>query len=60
MCFIKDITNPTTSSMSIVMKGEMTYTGPYHAEVAFPGTVTVSWNGKVLGTALISGESEAS
>ncbi|KAF9958423.1 hypothetical protein BGZ70_009193 [Mortierella alpina] len=55
-----DITDPTTSSMSIVMKGEMTDTGPYHAEVVFPGTVTVSWEGKVLGTTLISGESEAS
>ncbi|KAF9562024.1 hypothetical protein EC968_005403 [Mortierella alpina] len=55
-----DITDPKTSSMLIVMKGEMTDTGPYRAEVAFPGTVTVSWKGKVLGTTQISGESTAS
>lgn len=46
--------------MDIVMKGEMTDTGPFHAVIAFSGPVTVSWKGKVLGTTLISGESEAS
>ncbi|KAF9286315.1 hypothetical protein BGZ68_003050 [Mortierella alpina] len=55
-----DITNPSTSSMDIVMKGEMTDTGPFHAVIAFSGPITVSWKGKVLGTTLISGESEAS
>ncbi|KAF9983996.1 hypothetical protein BGZ75_004421 [Mortierella antarctica] len=58
--FTKDIINPTTSSMFIVMKGEMTDTGPFHAEVAFHEPVTVSWQGQVLGITLISGESEAS
>ncbi|KAF9955312.1 hypothetical protein BGZ72_003835 [Mortierella alpina] len=55
-----DITNPSISSMDLLMKGEMTETGPFRAEVSFPGIVTVSWQGKVLGTTTIAGKSEAS
>ncbi|KAG0212765.1 hypothetical protein BGX28_005611 [Mortierella sp. GBA30] len=55
-----DITNPSATSMDIVMQGEMKNTGPFHAEITFPGTVTVSWQGKVLGTTQIPGTSSAS
>ncbi|KAF9419836.1 hypothetical protein BGZ94_009307, partial [Podila epigama] len=55
-----DITNPSATGMDIVMKGKMDNTGPFHAEISFPGTVTVSWNEKVLGTTEIPGKSEAS
>ncbi|KAF9344040.1 hypothetical protein BGX34_006054, partial [Mortierella sp. NVP85] len=34
-----DITNPTATSMDIVMMGEMQNTGPFHADISFPGTV---------------------
>ncbi|KAF9348217.1 hypothetical protein BGX34_002599, partial [Mortierella sp. NVP85] len=54
-----DITNPTATSMDIVMVGEMQNTGPFHAEITFPGTVYVSWNGIELGTTLIPGSSKA-
>jgi len=46
--------------MDIVMVGEMDNTGPFHADISFPGTVTVSWNNKVLGTTVIPGTSTAS
>ncbi|KAK3837644.1 MAG: hypothetical protein JOS17DRAFT_837308 [Linnemannia elongata] len=55
-----DITNPTTTSMDIAMVGAMDKTGPFHADISFPGTVTVSWNNKVLGTTVIPGTSTAS
>ncbi|KAF9092683.1 hypothetical protein BGX29_010350, partial [Mortierella sp. GBA35] len=55
-----DITNPSATSMDIVMVGEMGNTGPFHADISFPGLVTVSWNNKVLGTTLIPGTSSAS
>ncbi|KAF8928044.1 hypothetical protein BGZ47_001845, partial [Haplosporangium gracile] len=55
-----DITNPSATSMDIVMVGEMDNTGPFHADISFPGTVTVSWNSKVLGTTVIPGTSTAS
>ncbi|KAK3837658.1 MAG: hypothetical protein JOS17DRAFT_731540 [Linnemannia elongata] len=55
-----DITNPTATSMDIVMVGAMDKTGPFHADISFPGTVTVSWNNKVLGTTVIPGTSTAS
>ncbi|KAG0367887.1 hypothetical protein BGX24_003061, partial [Mortierella sp. AD032] len=54
-----DITEPTSTSMEIAMKGEMTNTGPFHADISFPGIVTVSWNNKVLGTTSIPGTSSA-
>ncbi|KAF9915160.1 hypothetical protein BX616_006784 [Lobosporangium transversale] len=54
-----DITNPTATTMDIIMKGDMQNTGPFHAEISFPGEVTVSWNGTVLGTTQIPGSSEA-
>ncbi|KAF9963041.1 hypothetical protein BGZ65_006328, partial [Modicella reniformis] len=54
-----DITNPTATSMDIVMVGEMQNTGPFHADITFPGTVYVSWNGIELGTTQIPGTSKA-
>ncbi|KAF9366881.1 hypothetical protein BGX34_003981 [Mortierella sp. NVP85] len=54
-----DITNPSATSMDIVMKGEMQNTGPFHADITFPGTVYVSWNGIELGTTEIPGTSKA-
>ncbi|KAF9956028.1 hypothetical protein BGZ70_010053 [Mortierella alpina] len=54
-----DITNPSATSMDIVMQGDMKETGPFHAEISFPGIVTVSWEGKELGTTEIPGKSEA-
>ncbi|KAG0248415.1 hypothetical protein BG011_000102, partial [Mortierella polycephala] len=54
-----DISNPTTTSMDIVMKGEMKNTGPFHADISFPGEVVVSWNSLVLGTTIIPGTSKA-
>ncbi|KAK3824793.1 MAG: hypothetical protein J3Q66DRAFT_326052, partial [Benniella sp.] len=54
-----DISNPTATSMDIVMKGEMQNTGPFHADITFPGTVYVSWNGIELGTTEIPGTSKA-
>ncbi|KAF9199244.1 hypothetical protein BGZ49_010666 [Haplosporangium sp. Z 27] len=38
----------------------MQHTGPFHADISFPGTVTVSWNGVDLGTTEIPGTSTAS
>ncbi|KAG0041855.1 hypothetical protein BGZ90_009621, partial [Linnemannia elongata] len=46
--------------MDIAMVGDMDKTGPFHADISFPGTVTVSWNNKVLGTTVIPGTSTAS
>ncbi|KAG0245290.1 hypothetical protein B0O80DRAFT_418570 [Mortierella sp. GBAus27b] len=54
-----DITNPTATSMDIVMVGEMQNTGPFHADITFPGTVYVSWEGIELGTTEIPGTSKA-
>jgi len=42
------------------MKGNMKNTGPFSAEISFPGTVHVSWNGIELGTTDIPGTSKAS
>lgn len=42
------------------MVGDMDHTGPFHADISFPGIVTVSWNNKVLGTTVILGTSTAS
>ncbi|KAF9430150.1 hypothetical protein BGZ94_008090 [Podila epigama] len=55
-----DITNPSTTGMDIVMLGKMKDTGPFHATISFPETVTVFWNEKELGTTIIPGTSEAS
>ncbi|KAF9355369.1 hypothetical protein BGX26_006649 [Mortierella sp. AD094] len=55
-----DITNPSATSMDLVMVGDMQETGPFHADISFPGTVTVSWNGIQLGTTVIPGTSSAS
>ncbi|KAG0340010.1 hypothetical protein BG000_000865 [Podila horticola] len=55
-----DITNPAPTGMDIVMKGKMTKTGPFHADISFPGLVTVLWNDKELGTTEIPGTSSAS
>ncbi|KAG0007368.1 hypothetical protein BGZ81_004948, partial [Podila clonocystis] len=55
-----DITNPSPTGMDIVMQGKMQHTGPFHAEITFPGTVTVSWNDTILGTTEIPGKSTAS
>ncbi|KAF8939616.1 hypothetical protein BGZ58_009222 [Dissophora ornata] len=55
-----DITNPSPTSMDVVMQGDMQHTGPFHADISFPGTVTVSWNGIELGTTEIPGTSTAS
>ncbi|KAG0308232.1 hypothetical protein BGZ98_008573 [Dissophora globulifera] len=55
-----DITNPTESTMSLVMQGQMQHTGPFHADITFPSTVYVSWNGIELGTTEIPGTSTAS
>jgi hypothetical protein len=46
--------------MQLVLVGDMTKTGPFAAEISFPGDVTVSWNGIVLGTTQIPGTSKAS
>ncbi|KAG0264431.1 hypothetical protein BG011_006790, partial [Mortierella polycephala] len=54
-----DITNPSPTSMDIVMLGEMKNTGPFHAEISFPGEVTVSWNNLELGKTIIPGTSKA-
>jgi hypothetical protein len=45
--------------MDIVMVGEMQNTGPFHADISFPGTVYVSWEGIELGTTEIPGTSKA-
>ncbi|KAI8353463.1 hypothetical protein B0O80DRAFT_452126 [Mortierella sp. GBAus27b] len=45
--------------MDIVMVGEMQNTGPFHADISFPGTVYVSWEGVELGTTEIPGTSKA-
>ncbi|KAF9115595.1 hypothetical protein BGX27_007332 [Mortierella sp. AM989] len=55
-----DIANPTPTSMDIVMQGDMQHTGPFHAEISFPGTVAVFWNDIQLGTTQIPGTSTAS
>ncbi|KAG0347908.1 hypothetical protein BG005_011838, partial [Podila minutissima] len=55
-----DITNPSPTGMDIVMQGKMEHTGPFHAEITFPGLVTVLWNDKELGTTEIPGKSTAS
>ncbi|KAF9544599.1 hypothetical protein EC957_011814 [Mortierella hygrophila] len=55
-----DITNPTATSINIIMVGEMDHTGPFHADISFPGIVTVSWNDRILGTTVIPGTSTAS
>ncbi|KAF9174632.1 hypothetical protein BGX21_006210 [Mortierella sp. AD011] len=55
-----DISNPSPTSMDIVMQGDMKHTGPFHVEISFPGTVDVSWNGIQLGTTEIPGTSSAS
>ncbi|KAF9372915.1 hypothetical protein CPC16_002128, partial [Podila verticillata] len=55
-----DITNPSPSGMDISMQGVMKKTGPFHAEITFPGLVTVLWNDKELGTTEIPGTSTAS
>ncbi|KAF9358036.1 hypothetical protein BGX26_002620 [Mortierella sp. AD094] len=55
-----DIANPSPTSMDIVMQGDMEDTGPFHAEISFPGTVAVFWNGIQLGTTEIPGTSSAS
>ncbi|KAF9103437.1 hypothetical protein BGX27_010565, partial [Mortierella sp. AM989] len=54
-----DITNPSATSMDLVMIGEMQNTGPFHADISFPGIVTVSWNNIELGTTVIPGSSSA-
>lgn len=55
----QDITNPSATSMDLVMIGEMQNTGPFHADISFPGIVTVSWNNIELGTTVIPGSSSA-
>ncbi|KAF8984175.1 hypothetical protein BGZ46_008689 [Entomortierella lignicola] len=55
-----DIANPSPSAMDIAMQGDMYHTGPFHAEISFPGSVSVSWNGIELGTTEIPGTSTAS
>ncbi|GJJ77411.1 hypothetical protein EMPS_09770 [Entomortierella parvispora] len=55
-----NIVNPTATSMDITMQGNMRNTGPFSAEISFPGTVYVSWNGIELGTTDIPGTSKAS
>ncbi|KAF9111503.1 hypothetical protein BGX27_004821 [Mortierella sp. AM989] len=54
-----DITNPSLTTMDLVMQGEMGNTGPFHADISFPGPVKVSWNGIELGTTEIPGSSSA-
>jgi len=46
--------------MKIAMVGNMQNTGPFGAEISFPDTVHVSWNGIELGTTDIPGTSKAS
>ncbi|KAF9344852.1 hypothetical protein BGX26_003824, partial [Mortierella sp. AD094] len=55
-----DITNPSETSMDLVMQGNLNNTGPFHTDITFPGAVTVSWNGIVLGTTEIPGTTTAS
>ncbi|KAG0042499.1 hypothetical protein BGZ83_000392 [Gryganskiella cystojenkinii] len=55
-----DITDPSPTTMSIAMIGKMEKTGPFSAEISFPETVHVSWNGVELGTTDIPGTSKAS
>ncbi|GJJ75482.1 hypothetical protein EMPS_07840 [Entomortierella parvispora] len=55
-----DITNPSATSMDIAMVGNMEHTGPFSADISFPDTVYVSWNGIELGTTDIPGTSKAS
>ncbi|KAI1319700.1 hypothetical protein EDD11_003394 [Mortierella claussenii] len=55
-----DIANPSPTSMDIAMQGQMEHTGPFHAEISFPGIVVVKWNGIELGTTEIPGTSTAS
>ncbi|KAF9356574.1 hypothetical protein BGX26_005073, partial [Mortierella sp. AD094] len=55
-----DITNPSATSMDLVMQGSLDKTGPFHTDITFPGAVTVSWNGIELGTTEIPGTTTAS
>ncbi|GJJ70155.1 hypothetical protein EMPS_02504 [Entomortierella parvispora] len=55
-----NISNPSATSMDITMEGNMRNTGPFSAEISFPETVVVSWNGIELGTTDIPGTSKAS
>ncbi|KAF9152750.1 hypothetical protein BG015_004767 [Linnemannia schmuckeri] len=54
------ITISTTTSTDIVMACDMDRTGPVHADISFPGTVTASWNNKALSTTVIPGTSTTS
>ncbi|KAG0312804.1 hypothetical protein BGZ99_009262, partial [Dissophora globulifera] len=55
-----DIANVTATSMDVVIRGDLQNTGPFHADISFPGTVVISWNGIELGTTEIPGKSTAS
>ncbi|KAF9112844.1 hypothetical protein BGW39_003959, partial [Mortierella sp. 14UC] len=44
------INAPTETSFATDIKGAISKTGPLDAEIAFPNPVTVSYNGKALGT----------
>ncbi|KAG0296962.1 hypothetical protein BGZ98_000755, partial [Dissophora globulifera] len=55
-----DIANVTATSMDVVIRGDLQNTGPFHADITFPGTVIISWNGIELGTTEIPGKSTAS
>lgn len=41
---------PTESSFKVQMKGTITKTGPMAATISFPSPLTVSWQGKKLGS----------
>ena len=44
------LSSPTESSFNVQMKGSITKSGPMDATISFPSPLTVTWQGKVLGT----------
>ncbi|KAF9163540.1 hypothetical protein DFQ26_002426 [Actinomortierella ambigua] len=48
-----DITNPTASSLSMMMDGSLGNTGPFSATIKFPEPIRVSYQNKLLGNMML-------
>ncbi|KAG0238768.1 hypothetical protein BGW42_002634 [Actinomortierella wolfii] len=48
-----DITNPTTSTLSMTMDGTLGKTGPFSATIKFPEPIRVSYQDKLLGNMML-------
>ncbi|KAJ8663466.1 hypothetical protein O0I10_000706 [Lichtheimia ornata] len=44
------LSSPTDSSFKVQMKGSITNAGPMAAQISFPDSLTIAWEGRVLGT----------